>query len=355
MVDTAESNIDVAPDQRDGRARFDRPWLIPVVATAVMLLPVFVVLVRWPGRHWLPTYDSATHDLLIRDVWSTHIPLVGPPTRLGFNHPNGLFLWVIALIAGPFGFPAWASVVGAAVAEGAAVAATVWVAWWCGRTRWLLIVGAAVVLANHGLGANAFVLLWQPNIAFPFFMLLIVLVWGVAAGKPRALIGVAGVGSFVVGIHLGYAPVVGVLVASALGLVIYDCRRGREGYHLRELRSTLVFSAVVTFLVWLPPLIQVAQDPPGNLYHIVRGTLKSSEPVAGLRTGAGLIAAEFRWLPSWVGGSDLASRQTGAAIPASLAWLLLPIALVLVGWVATRRSGSQDDRRILAIMSGLFV
>src|SRR5205823_13844090 len=132
--------------------------------------------------------------------------------------------------------------------------------------------------------------LWQPNIAFPFFLLFLVLVWDAITGRPRSLIGVAGVGTFVVQIHLGYAPIVIVPALCALAVVVYDYRRNRAESDGAALRKTLLWTAGVTVALWIPALIQTALHPPGNLYRIVRGTLSNSEPGAGLRDGAGWMA-----------------------------------------------------------------
>ena len=67
--------------------------------TIIAVLPVLVVLVTRTGRSYTPVSDIAPIDLRVRDVWSSHVPLVGAYSR-GWNHPGPLMLWLLAIPSG---------------------------------------------------------------------------------------------------------------------------------------------------------------------------------------------------------------------------------------------------------------
>jgi len=49
-------------------------------------------------------------------------------------------------------------------------------------------------------------------------------------------------------------------------------------------------------------------------------------------------------LPPWLGGHDTLEYTTDVVEPASTVWLLVPAALLALGFVAAHRSGRRDDR-----------
>lgn len=80
---------------------------------------------------WLSAGDPALDELLVRDVWSRHFPLVGSYSRFGWNHPGGWFMYLASVPYKLSGDGAWAMKLTAALVAGAALA-------WCMRAGWHL-------------------------------------------------------------------------------------------------------------------------------------------------------------------------------------------------------------------------
>jgi hypothetical protein len=60
-----------------------------------------------------------------------------------------------------------------------------------------------------------------------------------------------------------------------------------------------------------------------------------------------LFAAQFSWVPPWLGGNG--RYVFILAEPASMLWLLVPVALLGIGFYAAHRSGRVADRRLLEL------
>ena len=65
---------------------------------------------------------------------------------------------------------------------------------------------------------NVFVEPWNPHVALPFFVLFLVQVWLLATGSRWQAVGVVLTGSFLVHLHIGYAPLVA--ITALFGLVL---------------------------------------------------------------------------------------------------------------------------------------
>jgi len=186
------------------RGRYDR-WFA-IVITMVVLLPFVTAIVTRVGRSYLPVQDFAVIDLRVRDVFTRDIPLVGPYSRYGWNHPGPLAFWLVAPFAALFGSPAWATQVGFVMLQATAVVWTAIVSW-RRRGLWALALWMAVVCASYvAVGPAAILEPWGPNVALPFFVLFCCLVWLISGDEVTLLPQAAVVGSFLVQTHVGYAP-----------------------------------------------------------------------------------------------------------------------------------------------------
>src|SRR5262249_36199393 len=134
--------------------------------------------------------------------------------------------------------------------------------------------------------------------------------------------------------------------------VVRDGRAKRCGSS--NLRALGVTSGVILVILWLPPLIETAQNFPGNLartaYYFVRS---KPEPAIGLDAGVQLLAAEFRWLPSWLGGSDFFDPLTHRALGGSLLLLVVPAVLWAAPSVVGRRFGLEPLKRYAVLVACL--
>ena len=119
----------------------------------VALLPVIAVLVTRAGRTYFPVNDRASIDLMVRDVFSGHPPLVGTYSR-GFNHPGPLLFWVLAPLTALAGGAPWATLVGSALLQGVGIVAVAWISFRRGGTAFMLVMLATLGLAYTGLAAG---------------------------------------------------------------------------------------------------------------------------------------------------------------------------------------------------------
>jgi hypothetical protein len=320
-------------------------------ALVVALAPVIAVLVTRVGRSYLPVQDPAGIDLMVRDVFTSHPPLVGAYSR-GFNHPGPWLFWVLAPLSAITGGAPWATLVGAALLQGVGIAGTAWIAFRRGATGLMLLMLAALGFAYTGLGTvGQFTWAWNPFVAFPIFVMFLLSVWAWATGdRWQLLVGVVA-GSFVVQAHLGYAPLVG--AALLWGALVVLSERAAAPHGPRW-SIVLAWTAGASVVLWTPPLVQQLTGASGNLGAMWR-FFTAGGSVVGLRDGAGILAAEFAPVPPWLGGHETLVLFRGTVEPASPAWLLVPALLLTVGFVAARRSGRRADRRLVELAAVIAV
>jgi hypothetical protein len=335
-------------EPRHARTSRDRWWFAGALLLA--LTPVLAVLAVRVGHHVTLLGDEASIDLRVRDVFTAQTPLVGTYSR-GFNHPGPLLFWLLAPLSVLSGGAPWATVVGGAVLQGVAIAASGWIAF----RRGGLVLGLGVLFAlgcaySSFLLGSQFLEAWNPYIAFPFFMLYLLQVWSAAIGVRWQVLGAAVVGTLLVQLHIGYVPVVAVTAVWAAAVLVHD-RRRREATSDQDRptwRCVLGVTGAAMALLWVVPLVEQATRAPGNLTAIWRH-FRDVGGTVGIARAAGVYAAELHVLPPWLGGSDALGFLTGILQPVSAWWLLVGVALLAVGLVAARRSGRRDDRRMLEL------
>ena len=325
---------------------------LAVAVTLVALAPILAVVVQRWGHPYLPVEDQATIDLRVHDVWSFsgNTPLVGPFSRFGWSHPGPLFFYLLAVVSAVLGRASWATLVGAALLQGVAVAWLARLAYVTGGLRrqaaWLTVV----TLTYVGVGSVALLLVWNPYVALPFFVLFLLQCWVVSTGEPRRLLGLAFVATFLVQTHVGYLFPVALIGAWALVRMWLSCRRmGRPLWRPVIWAPPIILAAVL----WFPPLVlDPLLHPPGNVralvHYFTRGTDGSSR--TGLRAGLGYTAAQFHWLPTWAGGTDPVDPFSGLSTRYAAWWLVLPVSLTGVSWWVARRRDRIDDALLAELL-----
>lgn len=334
-----------AEPSRDGRLAVAgrRDATIAVALTATALLPVLVVvLTRW-GRHYVPVGDIALIDLRVRDVWSRAIPLVGPYSRLGWNHPGPAMFWLLAPLSGLTGRPAWATLVGAALVQGVAVVAIGRLAW---RKGGLLLVAAALAvngLAYGAMGPSMLLEAWNPNVTYPFLLVLVLQSWCITDGDLALLPATALVGTFLVQTHVGYLPLVAVAVG--FGVAAAGLRTRRGDLPGGRWRRPMWWSVAIVAVTWVPPALQeiVHHD---NVAPLVRSLFGKGVRL-GPRAAAGIFGAEFRPPPPWLGGRSHLDPFNNTVVPVSATYLLVPVAILAVAAFVARRDPAR--RRAVAL------
>ena len=345
---TRDASVELEP-----RPAARRDVWIAVAATTVALLPVLMTVLAHAGRTFLPGGDIAIIDLRVRDVFSTDLPLTGPYSRYGWNHPGPAMFYALSPLNALAGGAAWATLVGGALLQGVATALSARLAWRRGGVYLTVLVMTAISLAATVVGERLFIVPWNPYIAFPFFALFVLQIWSVGLGDRWRLLGATIVGTFLVQTHVGYAPLVAAGAASAVVFVVVDHRRTRESFG--GWTRPLLWSIVAALVLWLPPIVQQLTGTPGNLSELAHFVRRGGG--VGLRVGAGVLAGEFHLVPPWLGGSEPRAPFTDAIEPSSLWWLLIPICLLVGGLVVAHRAGprARDCLRLLTLLGVLSV
>jgi hypothetical protein len=78
-----------------GAASFAGRRTIVVAVIALALIPIAVSIVRVVAQHhFAPNGDVALIELRVRDVGTSHTPLVGSYQRYGWNQPGPLLFYL---------------------------------------------------------------------------------------------------------------------------------------------------------------------------------------------------------------------------------------------------------------------
>ena len=339
-----KQRTDHAPEPGATRA----PRRIAIAVAVVAIAPFLVVIVTRAGRGYFPAQDLAVIDLRARDLWSLHPPLTGPWSRVGFAHPGPLFYWLLGVPSALAGGAAWSVIVGSAALQASAVLASARLAWIRGRLPLTLLVTAALSLGYVGVRGWAMVAPWNIYVAYPYFAVFLLLACSVGVGELRRLPWLVVVSTFLIQSHIGYALV---LAGPLLWVVVRVLRTTRTTLDQRRaLRHGVGWSVLWATLLWLPLLIDQLFVT-GNLGAIWQYFSQSNEPRAGFAASARLLAAEFRVLPSWLGGPVRLDSFSAWALGASIAWLLIPVTLLVMGAWFARRNRDSDRAGLVALVA----
>jgi hypothetical protein len=335
------------------------PACAALALTLLALAPVLVAVITRSGDSYLPVRDLGTIDLRVRDVWTGEAPLIGPYSRYLWSHPGPLVFYLLAIPSGLFGQAAWATLVGGALLQGAAIAWLAKLAWQRGGLQLVAFALVGMGLAYGTMGPWIVVDPWNPHIVIPFFALFVLQMFLVAEGRARLLPGATFVGSFVVQTHIGYAPLVATAVLVAASFVVNDLRKGSTSRG--QWRGPVLLSGGLALVLWLPPLLDSVLHWPGNFadlaHYFVGGG--NSEPAIGFGTALELMAVEFRWLPPWLGGSNRVDVFGVSTARTSALYLLVPVVLMVAALVVARstkpRAKAKAQGRFAVLACALFV
>lgn len=331
------------------------PWLRLAVAV-LMVMPAIVAIIVIAGHPWHPVDDLAIIDLRVRDVWSVHAPLTGLFSRPGWNHPGPAMFWLIGILSRVSGAAPWATRVGGPVLAAIAFG---WLAITTGRSGRGPLLAAATVTGLAFLAFEPWIISepWNLHIPLPYFIVFLFLTVLAASGESRHLIGMSVAASLILQTHIAYGLLLAIGFAYAIGWIIVDARR--SGRLPSRWKSTLAWCSGIWLVSWVPPLVDVAIHWPGNLGKVAKYFAHGAYTHVGFPKATQIFADEFRPLPPWLGATERTEALTGHAIPASIVWLLIPLALLVIGVLAARRTGSRLMTRAVAfaaiLMAGAIV
>ncbi|MBI4936275.1 MAG: hypothetical protein HY828_20550 [Actinobacteria bacterium] len=273
---------------------------------AAAIVPIVVAIVRAIVRHWFPIGDNALLYIRVVDVGTEHHPLLGSWTSASLsvgenmNNPGPIYQDLAAPFAKLFG-PGPGAALGVGTINILAVVgislAARRIGGWLAE-QWALL--AAVALA-WTMGSELLIDIWQAHALLLPFLLLLVLLAGLADGQTWCLGWSLAVASLLVQTHISYAYVLAILWPAAFVSYLL-VRRGRP--HLpwqQALRSRrALYIAGAMLLLWSQTLIEQFFGPgKGNLSRLA-GNAGGGDLQVGLRQALGMSARVYTLPPWWL-------------------------------------------------------
>jgi hypothetical protein len=318
-----------------GRARPHRALPL-AVALALGGFPLLVALVAMRDPGWFPVLEYAMTELRVRDVASSHPPLVGLTGRiyghgLTGSHPGPISFWALWPVYALLGGSAWALQAATAVLNLAALGTALWIAMRRGGRGLLLGVAAALGLLLLGFGMERLTEPWNPYMPFLWWVVFLLAVWSVLDGDPALLPVAVVAGTFCAQTHVPYIGlVVGMLAFLALVLGVQVWRA--EGRERRRLLGWGVSSAALLTVLWLPPVMEQRRPGTGNLSVLRESFTHPAEPTVGLGRRSlevWLAHLDLSALPRHVTSFD---RDPGGSPGAGLVLLCVWGASAVLAW-----------------------
>ena len=312
---------------------------------AYVLLGVVVIVFAWKAAtlDWKAAGDLSVIRLRALDVGTSNTPMVGAYSRFGWNHPGPSLSFVFAPWARLFGTSGVGILIGAFVANLAAMFGAAWVARRSSKVLFFLtsiVLAAFVLLGQSGELFNP----WNPFvIVLPLFAALIA-AWGTFRGDRVAAVVLVIAASFAMQGHIGAAPLGVLALLVGGGGLLYAIARS-AGDHRRGLVKTSLIALGVMVVCWLPPLLDQLFGT-GNLGRLVKFQFSATEPSAGLRFALDQVTRLLTFPPGREVGF-LGDVGTGPVVP----WMaIVLLAATVVAWKKGWR-----DRLQLTLMAWLSV
>src|SRR5581483_4681240 len=248
--------------------------LAAAVAAAIPMLAWAVALAaRRPTLYF--DGDAALDEISL--VNSTHLAqLVGNYSRFGWWHPGPAWFYTMDILYVPLGRESWAFSVAVAVFQAVLALLILYICWRIAGLP-LVAVGSALLLGYYALVGDAlFRSIWPPYLVIlPMLLLILLAALGISGSTP-ALAAALVVGSFEIQTHVGTAPATVAVVGGAfvLRVVLDRLAARRTGWGPRpDGRWKWPLSAagaVLTVVMWIPPLVDEVTGNPGNLTALFR-------------------------------------------------------------------------------------
>jgi len=352
-----------------GESEPSRPWRIALLA--LVILPIVVAVVRALRNQWFPIGDNALLYIRVRDTFTAHHPLLGSWTSASLivgedmNNPGPLhddLLAPFAHVLSPG--PAVAVGVGtlnALTVVGIAMTARHIAGW--AMQRWMLLACAALTWT---MGSELLIDIWQAHAMLLPFLLFLVLLVGVGAGRTTCIPWALAVATLLVQTHVSYAYNVVLFTAVALGLWWWAERPVRRSSLVDGLQSrTAVWSVVILATLWAQTIWEQLFGPGrGNLVRLLANS-SGGDVNVGMTQGLQIIASVAALPPWWfrsgfstvVPSTRLTDAPDGQVleIPGlpNVLLALLSVAVLVAALALLARRASRLGRRALATACAL--
>ena len=312
---------------------------------------------------WFAIDDYALIEMRVRDVASSHPPLVGLGGRIEHDgvpgsHPGPLAFYLLYLPYRLFGGSSWALQAATLVSGLAAVSLTVWIARRRAGTTGVLVAATGVAVLLVAYGPERWALPWNPYLPLLWWPVVLVAAWSVLCRDWPMLPVLVVAASFCAQTHVSYVGLVaglGAVVVASLAWSAWSARStrrdggpdGDEGPPSTERPGRWAAVAAALLLVlWLPPIIDQVGEDPGNMSILVGQFSDDDIPAAGWRTAAEVMLARLDPVDLVSGdGETTAGSALGLAFLA--AWALA------AGAAVARRDRLPSDLVRLHLVAGV--
>jgi hypothetical protein len=315
-----------------GRDRIHVPrWWPEMVAFTIVGLPFIAAIVRALRGTPRLAGDLALTELAVRAVGS-HVVLLGPYSRFGWNHPGPAYFYALAPLYWLLGANGRAITAGAIFIGLVAVCSILMFARRRGGPGVMLGTGLVVALLVWHLHEAAWSS-WTAYVTILPVAAFVIAAWSLACVDRWALPVAAATGSFVIQTHIEYVPLV--FGVGAAALVVCAVRLLRRGESLRRWRIAAAIAVGLFVMMWIPPTIDAIRHDPSNLDRL---TAFREDPGPGERhtAGDGWTAATHG-LSGFLDGQADASAADRAAQGGSRTSLITVGAVVAAGALAVLR------------------
>ncbi len=321
-----------------------RSGLSVIGLTARLAAPLVIALGVLSTPRWYPLLDMAQTELRVRDVWSSHPPLIGLAGRIGpfghqGSHPGPMSFWALWPFYQLFGASAWALEAAGVALNVIAVGLSLWIARRRGGLPLLLAMAVVLALVMRAYGPSVLTQPWNPYLPVLFWPAFLLAVWSVLLRDVRMLVVVAVVGSFCMQTHISYLGLVGGLGLVAVVAAGYHWFRADRQQRRRDTKWILIAVALGVVL-WIPSVIDQLAHSPGNLVALKDHFSDPPEDPIGVAEGLKVFFGELNpWkLLTRPAIAEGQAQPGGGSIVPGLALLLVWGGSIAVAWKLRERA-----------------
>ncbi len=265
--------LDDAPTVDNGAPRHDGRLVVAI--GVVLAIPLVIAVAVLHSPRWYPLLDWAQTEIRVRDVWSSHPPLIGLAGRIGpygehgGSHPGPLSFFALWPTWTLFGRSSYGLQVGDAVFDAVNIGLALWIGYRRGGLRMALAVGATMAVLMRAYGAFMLTSPWNPYMPALWWFVFVLAVWSVCLDDLAMLPVAVFTGSFCLETHISYLGLVGGLGAFGLVVMCVRAYRQRTDAHARRrFLRFLLWSVLLLAVLWAPPVVDQIRHSPGNLATI---------------------------------------------------------------------------------------
>jgi hypothetical protein len=274
----------------------------------LLLAPLFSACVWLYGDRWAPLFDIALIEMRVRDVGTSHSPLVGLGGRLATwpeigCHPGPMAFYLLAPLYRLLGGTYWALRASTVCLAAVAVVSSLLIA----RRRLgdlgVIAVAVGMALLHLIAGPLTLTLPWNPFIPVVWYVTFLLSIWSIFSGDVWFLPAAAALGTLCAQTHISFLPVcVGLSFLAVIHLLSRWWHAHRAAQPTRAFPLSLASAGAVTLVLWLPPVIEQLSRPRGNMTILAEHFLHPPEAVLGVPSAAlMLFRATDRWSPGgWI-------------------------------------------------------